>query len=476
MYNHQQHLHFVGIGGVGMAGIAEVLLSLSYSISGSDLKSSALTERLSGMGATINYGHRAENLPANTFVVVVSSAVGPDNVEVLEANRRGIPVIPRAEMLAELMRMTYGVAVAGSHGKTSTTSMVAKLLYDIGLDPTVIVGGRLLSQDSGAKVGRGQYLVTESDESDGSFCLLRPAIAVVTNIDREHLSHYGSFGALEDAFHKFMSAVPFYGLVIACADDPVVAKLAATLKRRVFRYGFTTDAQLSARDLEFDGPVSRFTLMLEGREVGRAMLPVPGAHMVSNALAAVSVALELGAYVEEIIESLSTFPGVARRSEVLGTSAGVLFIDDYAHHPTEILSTLSAVKRSWLPKMASDHGDGEGRLIAVFQPHRYSRVRDLFAEFLTCFAEADEVLVTDVYSAGEQPDPAISGLTLAGSLQHPNATYVGDVSELALALAGRVQPGDVVIGMGAGSISAAMRQVAREFREETREVDHRTAQ
>ena len=459
MYNYSQHLHFIGIGGVGMAGIAEVLLNLNYPLGGSDMKSSALTAHLESLGAKISIGHRAENLPTDTSVVIVSSAIAADNPELLEARRRDIPIIPRAEMLAELMRMKYGVAVAGSHGKTTTTSMTAKILNETGFDPTVIIGGRLLNQQSGANVGTGNYLVAEADESDGSFCLLRPAIAIVTNIDAEHLGHYGSFGALEEAFRSFMESVPFYGLVVACFDDPVVARVASKLRRRVLSYGLSPSFDLSAADIEITPEGSSFTLQIHGKEIQRVQIPMLGAHMVSNSLAAIAVGMELGAFPNEACDALASFSGVARRSELICTGNGVTVLDDYAHHPREIIATLGAIRRAWV---GSRH---DARLIAVFQPHRYSRTKELFSEFLTAFGDADRLIISDIYPAGEEPIAGISGESLAAAVQHPAASYCADVFEAVPILLREVKAGDVIVTIGAGSVGQVAQRLAEELKE-----------
>lgn len=458
MYNFGQHLHFIGIGGVGMAGIAEVLLTLGYSISGSDVKASVLTNRLAELGAEIAIGHRAENIPGETAIVVTSSAIGAENVELKAAHGRALPVIPRAEMLAELMRMKYGIAVAGSHGKTTTTSMIAKILTDIGLDPTVIIGGRLLNQVSGARVGQGQFLVAESDESDGSFNLLRPAIAVVTNIDAEHLNHYGSFGALEAAFEQFMAAIPFYGVVVACFDDPVVAKIAGRLKRRVISYGLAGNPNYLAKDVAFCENESRYTLVVNGEERREVSLPLPGYHMVANSLAAISVAEEVGGLIDEVASSLLSFPGVGRRAEIVGVVKGIRVIDDYGHHPTEIRNTLAALRRGWIREGES------GRIIVLFQPHRYSRTKDLFSEFLTCFTSADQVYVGAIYSAGEEQIEGITGEALALAMNHDDTRYCGDFSVLLDRLLGELKSGDVVVTQGAGSITNVARELVEKLK------------
>ena len=469
MYNvSAQHLHFIGIGGVGMAGIAEVLLNLGYSVSGSDLKESALTKHLQSLGAQVVIGHRTENIPAVCSTVVLSSAVQQDNPEFLEAKNRGLPCIPRAEMLAELMRMKYGIAVAGSHGKTTTTSMAAKILRDCGFDPTVVIGGRVLSENSGARVGRGDFVVAEADESDGSFCLLRPAIAVVTNIDTEHLGHYGSFGALEESFFSFMSSVPFYGVVVACGDDPVLANLLTRLHRRVIKFGLSPENDIWASDITVERLQSTFTLHYRdsairdsgsgdsvslARTFGPIRLPIPGAHMVSNSLAAIAVAVELGASIAQACQALESFAGVARRTQLISSSEGIAILDDYAHHPREIEATLTAVKQGWL-------SGGDGRLTVIFQPHRYSRTKELFHEFLTCFKAADRVIVGDIYAAGESEIAGITGESLAAAMQHPNVAFVPNLTDCVEMLRPQLTSGDVVITVGAGSVGQIAHQLA----------------
>jgi len=451
MYNQSQKVHFVGIGGVGMAGIAEVLITKSYIVTGSDLKPSLLTDNLIALGADIAFGHKSGNVSPDASVVVISSAVKYDNPEVLEAKRLNIPVIPRAEMLAELMRMKYGIAIAGSHGKTSTTSMTAHLLKGVGLDPTVIIGGRVLSDRTGASRGSGQYLVAEADESDGSFCLLRPAIAVVTNIDAEHMSFYRSFGALEEAFLNFMNSIPFYGLVAYCGDDPVLERLSERLTRRKISFGLSPSRDVYAHSLRYKGFGAEFSIVYKGEDIGMFKLPMPGAHMVSNSLGAISVALELGAYPDEIRQSLATFPGVARRSERVGefkVGAGTaMVIDDYGHHPSEIRATLRAMKGS----LKSTHQE-HGKVHLLFQAHRYSRTKELFTEFLTCFEDADSVTLSEIYSAGEEPIEGITGELLANSIQHSNVRFFSQLKDVLPILSKEVNSNDIVLTMGAGSI------------------------
>jgi UDP-N-acetylmuramate--alanine ligase len=461
MYNYSQKIHFIGIGGVGMAGIAEVLITLGYQVSGSDLRKSSLTDHLTSLGARICIDHARENVSPDTSVVVVSSAVDHENVEYQEALRLSIPVIPRAEMLAELMRMKYGIAIAGSHGKTSTTSMTSKVLKDLGLDPTVIIGGRILSQQTGASLGSGQYLLAEADESDGSFCLLHPAIAVVTNVDSEHMSHYKSFGAIEEAFLEFMNSVPFYGLVVYCGDDPILQKLSRRLTRRSVSYGLSTHHDISAVNISFEGWDSSFDLMVRGEFQGRLTLPLPGQHMILNALASIAVSLELGAYPEESIQSLETFPGVSRRSERISDipvsrNDSIVLLDDYAHHPSEIKATLRAIKSSVLPVHSS-----YGRLIVVFQPHRYSRTKELFSDFISSFHDADMVIITEIYPAGEPPVEGINSELLARSVINKNVFYIPEFDQVSEFLLTAVKGGDLIITMGAGSISKYPGELSR---------------
>ncbi|MDF1555912.1 MAG: UDP-N-acetylmuramate--L-alanine ligase [Deferrisomatales bacterium] len=443
MYRKEHNIHFVGIGGIGMSGIAEVLLNLGYQVSGSDLRDSPAVERLRGLGARVAVGHRPENLGA-AAVVVISSAVAGDNPEVVEAERRLIPVIPRAEMLAELMRMKYSVAVAGAHGKTTTTSLVAAVLSEAGLDPTVVVGGRLASLGSNARLGQGEFLVAEADESDGSFLLLAPTVAVITNIDREHMEHYGTAEALDRAFLDFANKVPFYGAVVACLDDPRVQSLLPGIRKRVITYGLSAQADLGARHLHWAPGQTGFEVLWHGERAGEVTLGVPGEHNVRNALAAVAVGTELGVSPEVACRALSGFGGVDRRSQVIGETGGVLVMDDYAHHPTEIQALLEALRASY-----------DRPLVAVFQPHRYSRTRDLFERFLTAFYAADRVLVTDIYPAGEAPLPEVSAEALAEGIRvhgHKGVTYLPDLESLPERLQTLLNPGDLVVTLGAGNV------------------------
>jgi UDP-N-acetylmuramate--alanine ligase len=445
MYQRHQRIHFVGIGGIGMSGIAEVLINLGHQVSGSDLKESGTTRRLASLGARISLGHHPDQVEG-ADVVVVSSAVKEDNPEVIGARERLIPVIPRAEMLAELMRLKYGVAVAGTHGKTTCTSLVATLLAAGGLDPTVVVGGKLAALGSNARLGSGEFLVAEADESDGSFTRLSPVVVVVTNVDREHMEHYGSDQALDEAFVEFMNKVPFYGAAILCLDDPRLAGLIPRVNKRTVTYGLSSQADLQARDLRPAGLGCRFALYARGQAAGEVELPLPGRHNVQNALAALAVARELGMDLEAAARALGEFAGVGRRFEAKGeTPGGALVIDDYGHHPSEIKATLSAARECWPDK----------RLVVVFQPHRYSRSRDLFDEFTTAFYGADELLVLDIYAAGEPRDPAVSAEAMAGAIRdhgHRSVEYVGGRKDAAAKLAKMLRAGDVLLTMGAGDV------------------------
>ncbi len=451
-----RQVHFVGIGGIGMSGIAEVLLQLGYRVTGSDLRASAVTERLARLGARIHEGHDAVHV-GDADVVVVSSAVPRDNPEVAEARRRRIPVIPRAEMLAELMRVKAGIAVAGSHGKTSTTSMLATVLARCGLDPTVIVGGRLETIGSNARLGSGDLLVAEADESDGSFLRLIPTIAVVTGIDREHVDHYGSEEALRDAFAAFCARVPFHGAVVACLDDPGVQSILPRIDRRVLTYGVTPQADYEARDIEPEGFGIRFTLARGGEPVTAVRLRIPGRHQVQNALAVLAVADELGLSLRVAAAALEEHPGVDRRLQRLGEARGVLVLDDYGHHPREIELTLAALREAV----------GERRLVVLFQPHRYTRLADLMDGFAGAFHRADVVVLADVYPAGEDPIEGATAERLAGEIAgkgHRDVTWAGDLAAAEAEVLRRLEPGDVLLTLGAGSVGGSGRRILAALR------------
>jgi len=445
VYRKGLEIHFVGIGGIGMSGIAELLLNLGYRISGSDLRLSDTTERLEAAGAMIRSGHGAANIPEDARVVVVSSAVRQDNEEVVEAHRRKIPVIPRAEMLAELMRMKYGIAIAGTHGKTTTTSMVATVLAAAGWDPTAVVGGKLNSLGSNAKLGSGDFLVAEADESDGSFVKLSPTVAVVTNIDPEHLDYYSGIGQIKETFLHFLNKVPFYGFAVLCVDHPNVQELIPSLQKTYVTYGFSHQADYRADNVVPEGMVNRFRVVRRGELFGEFSLTAAGRHNVSNALAAVTVASELGIPVDKIREGLADYRGVHRRFQVKGERDGVTVVDDYGHHPAEIRATLEAAREVWPDR----------RVVVGFQPHRYSRTNALFQEFLSAFHEADLLFVFDVYPAGEEPIPGASGERLCEAIRnhgHKAAFYAGKAAEAAADVLPRLRPGDIFLIMGAGDV------------------------
>jgi UDP-N-acetylmuramate--alanine ligase len=442
--SRRTRVHFVGIGGIGMSGIAEVLLNLGYKISGSDLKGSDLTQRLAGMGARIHTGaHRRENV-YDVDVVVVSSAVRPDNPEVIEARLQKIPVIPRAEMLAELMRLKYGIAVAGSHGKTTTTSMIAHVVAAAGLDPTAVVGGKLNNLGSNAKLGKGEFMVVEADESDGSFLALSPAIAVVTNIDPEHLDHYKTFDALHAAFVEFANRVPFYGLSILCLDHPHVQSLVPLVGKRVVTYGFSAQADYRAEDVALVGFEVQFKAYRRSEPLGSFRLRMVGAHNAQNAMAAIAVAEEMDIPIDEVREALADFRGVQRRFTVRGEVNGITVVDDYGHHPAEIRATLAGAREAF-----------GRRVVVAFQPHRYSRTQSLLPDFATAFNDADVLITTDIYAAGETPIEGVTGEGLAEAVRghgHRDLSYVPRAG-VAKALASRVRPGDLVLTLGAGDIT-----------------------
>ncbi|WP_437591843.1 UDP-N-acetylmuramate--L-alanine ligase [Sorangium sp. So ce1000] len=446
-----RHVHFVGIGGVGMSGLAEILRSLEFEVSGSDLKESSTTRRLTSLGVRIDIGHRAENV-RGVDVVVYSSAIRPDNPELTEARALGTPVIGRAEMLAELMRVKYGVAIAGSHGKTTTTSLVATVLRAAGLDPTVVVGGKMAALGTNARLGAGDLLVAEADESDGSFLRLTPTIAVVTNIDPEHLDHYGTHERIKDAFVEFAARVPFYGLAVLCLDHPHVQDLLPRIPRRHVTYGVSPQSDYSARGIQFRGLETSFNAYRRGEPLGGFTVKMPGAHNVLNCLATIAVADELEVPLDVTKQALATFGGVARRFTVVGSIGGITLIDDYGHHPAEIRATIDAARRAF---PGEDH-----RVVVAFQPHRHTRTRDLFDEFTRAFNQADVLLVTDIYAAGEPPIPGVTAERLVQSIRehgHHDARFIADKVDLPEALEQIVRPGDVVIALGAGDVNACVR-------------------
>ena len=457
-----RHIHFVGIGGIGMSGIAEVLLNLGHRVSGSDLRQTDITRRLTELGAVISQGHTAENV-IGADVVVVSSAVDPTNVEVAAARQSFIPVIPRAEMLAELMRLKYSIAVAGSHGKTTTTSLVGVILGEAGLDPTLVIGGRLDSIGSNARLGGGDFLVAEADESDGSFLLLSPSFAVVTNIDLEHLDYYRDLEHIKETFLTFVNRVPFYGSAVICLDDANVQALIPDIKKRYITYGLTAQADIQAADLETTSWGSRFSLVVRGERLGPVEINLPGRHNVLNALAAAGVSLELDVPFDAVAQGLARAGGIHRRMEFKGEVGGVTVIDDYGHHPTEIRATLAAL-RSCFP---------DRKILVLFQPHRYSRTRGLMDEFATAFNQADRLLLTEIYPAGEKPIEGVTGQALAESVRqhgHHDSDFVPDLDLLPQRAAEELKSGDVVLTLGAGSIWRAgprLLELLRERAEET---------
>ena len=445
MFKRYQQIHFVGIGGVGMSGIAEILLNLGYRVTGSDQRRNEAVERLEQLGAKVYVGHAALHVEG-AHVVVYSSAVSRDNVEVQVARQRAIPTIPRAEMLAELMRLKYGIAIAGTHGKTTTTSLIGAVLAEGRYDPTIVVGGRVTSLGSNARLGQGDYLVAEADESDGSFLRLAPTIAVVTTIDAEHLDHYGSLEAIREAFVAFVNKVPFYGSAVLCLDQPNIQMLIPRVEKRVITYGLESGADLVARRLHLAGMTSRFEVFQRGSLLGECTLQIPGRHNVLNALAAVGAGLDLEIPFLTIQKALAGFAGVQRRFQIRGTAAGVTVVDDYGHHPAEIRATLAAAKAGF-----------DSRVVTVFQPHRYSRTQHLRQEFLTAFNQADVLIVMDIYPAGESPIPGVSAADLADGIRahgHRNVTFLGsDRTRVVDYVCEISRPGDLVLTLGAGDVS-----------------------
>ncbi len=455
MFFKPQHVHFVGIGGIGMSGIAEVLLTLGYQVSGSDMKLSPITERLSGLGATIYLGHEGSNV-TGARAVVVTSALDSRNPEVAEARRLQIPVIPRGELLAELMRLKFGIAIAGSHGKTTTTSMVASVLR--GLDPTVVVGGRVAGmQGSNARVGNSPILVVESDESDGSFLKLAPIVAVVTNIDREHLDHYPSLHEIQEAFVDFVNKVPFYGVAVVCMDDANVQKIFPAIQRRTITYGQAGQVDLEIQNVSLRANGSTFRVRRSGAELGEFQLKVPGLHNVLNATAAIGVGLEMEVGVPQIREGLEAFSGVDRRFSLRGVAGDVTVVDDYGHHPTEVKATLAAARLGPFK-----------RILVLFQPHRFSRTKHLLEEFGTAFHAADELYLLDIYAASEVSIAGVTAATLVDKVRsygHRSAAYVATIDEGVEAIVKSAKPGDLVITLGAGNVSSAAEKILAGLRE-----------
>jgi len=448
MHRKTKHIHFVGIGGIGMSGIAELLANLGYRVTGSDLNRSKITDRLGELGCSVFTGHDSQWVEG-ADVIVASSAISDNNPEILAAREQGIPVVMRAEMLAELMRLKkYGIAIAGSHGKTSTTSMVSWIMAQAGLDPTIVVGGKVDCLGGNAKLGEGEFLVAEADESDGSFLKLSPVLEVVTNIDFEHPDFYADIDQVKEAFVEFIDKVPFYGAAIICLDDKNIAEVLPRISKRVITYGLTRQAEVYAENLKFENGRSRFDAYREGELLGTVELPQPGEHNVYNSLASICVGLELEIDFSVIAEALGSFAGVQRRLELKGVAGGITVVDDYGHHPTEILATLSAVKQAWPDK----------RLVVLFQPHRYSRTKGLFSEFQTCFHQADYLVMTDIYAASEEPIEGIDSLRLLEKIkQHGQrkTAYIGEVEKLAEAVKDNLLPGDLVLTLGAGNIFRA---------------------
>jgi UDP-N-acetylmuramate--alanine ligase len=444
MLQKRHRLHFVGIGGIGMSGIAEVLLNLGYAVTGSDLHESEVTERLRKLGAQVFVGHQEGNLAADPSVVVISTAVKYSNPEVLEARRRHIPVIPRAEMLAELMRMKYGVAVAGSHGKTTTTSMIAAVLSTAGLDPTMVIGGRVHMLGTNAKMGQGAILVAEADESDGSFLLLSPTIAVVTNIDREHMDFHQTMERLNESFLDFINKIPFYGLAVLCLDNAHVRALLPKVRKRFATYGLSSDADFSAQDLQMKPTGVEYTVLHHAKPVGKLRLHLPGRHSATNALAAIAVGHELEIPFSRVAEALDGFTGIHRRFEIKGEPRGITIIDDYGHHPAEIQATIEAIHDSW-----------KRPLIVIFQPHRFSRTQDLFDDFLTALEGADRLVLTEIYAAGEDPIEGVTSEALYQGIKrrgHMEVDFIPDKGQIVKQLAGKLNPGDIVLTLGAGDV------------------------
>ncbi len=444
MYQKKYHIYFVGIGGIGMSGIAELLLNLGYKVSGSDIKSSGITRRLESLGGIIYQGHSANQVDG-ADVIVTSSAIQKGNPEVDAAQKASIPVIPRAEMLAELMRLKYSIAVAGAHGKTSTTSIVASVLGEGGLDPTVVIGGKLNSIGTNAVLGQGEYIVAEADESDGSFLKFSPTIAVVTNIDREHLDFYKDLDEIKNVFRSFIDRIPFYGLAVLCLDNEEIQDIIPSVKKRFTTYGLNKQADYQARHVIFKGPTSRFFVFHHDKKLGDITLNLPGIHNVNNAMASIAVGLELGIRFQVIKKALETHQGVQRRLQFKGEKNGIQVMDDYGHHPTEIKTTLAAVRESWPEK----------RLVVLFQPHRYSRTKALFSEFTRSFYQSDLLVVLPIYAAGEKKIGGINSRTISEGIRahgHKNVICVESKEEAVSSVMNSIRKGDILLTLGAGDI------------------------
>lgn len=445
IFGKVKHIHLVGIGGIGMSGIAELLINLGYSISGSDIKRTEVTEHLSGLGGKIFFGHRPQNVD-RADVIVFSSAVKDDNSEIVEARERSVPVIPRAEMLAELMRLKYGIAVAGTHGKTTTTSMIASILTRGGLDPTVVIGGRLnIWGGSNARLGNSDFLVAEADESDGSFLALSPSMAVITNIDYEHMDFYRSMNDLRRTFVDFVNKIPFYGRAILCLDDKEVQGLIPKLRKSYLTYGLNPQADIRASEISKEELNTSFVVTFKNRLAGTITICIPGDHNVLNALAAVGVGLELDIDFEYIMEGLKNLGGLKRRFEIRDERGGIIFLDDYGHHPTEIVATISTAKECWPDR----------RLVVVFQPHRYTRTRDLYDKFVTSFNQADFLIITPIYGAGEEPIPGVDSRFLYQGIKdhgHRAVNFCSSKEDIISLLLNEIEEGDLVLTLGAGDI------------------------
>ena len=450
-----QRIHFIGIGGSGMSGIAEVLINQDYEVSGSDPSSNRVTDHLKTLGADIRHNHSAENV-SGKHVVVVSSAISDDNVEVQAAREQSIPVIPRAEMLAELMRMKYGIAIAGTHGKTTTTSLVATVLAAGSLDPTVVIGGRIKNMGGHAKLGQSQYLIAEADESDGSFLKLSPTLAVVTTLDEEHMDFYLTMENMKSAFLQFLNRIPFYGAAILCMDDANLQSLLPRIEKRTITYGLKSQADYTARNISVEGLKTYFTVYHHGKKLGKILSGALGRHNVCNTLAAVAVGMELNMDFPTIAESLKTFTGVQRRFEILKQSESLIIVDDYGHHPVEIQATLSTAKEVWPDR----------RLVIVFQPHRYSRTKHLMESFFSSFNDADQLLLLDIYSAGEEAEEGIHSQRIAEGVKefgHKNVEYIGSTQSVIPHLQKILKPGDIVMTLGAGNIGELSHRLASRF-------------